>query len=301
MIACAVSLPACTAVRDTSTPRIAPPDSISDYIRRVREISARVAVAHPGAADRRQAGDSAAAPRLLESSDPALAAALARVGADPSAASHVAAADVYLQRGIEDRAFDHYTKASRLDPKNGRAYEGLARIWRQWGLPHLALGDAHRGVHYAPRSAAARNTLGMVMEALGLLDAAAENYRRATELDANAAYAFNNLCYVALQQKQRVRAEGWCRAALRLEPGLPSARNNLALVLGATATASEIHAAIGPGGGPGERELAAGLALLANARPAEAAAVLEEAVAMNPALGDRAARARAAATRFSGR
>ena len=43
------------------------------------------------------------------------------------------------------------------------------RVWRDWGLPALALGDAHRAIYYAPQSASARNTYGTVMQALGQL------------------------------------------------------------------------------------------------------------------------------------
>ena len=38
----------------------------------------------------------------------------------------------------------------RLDAVRQRALEGLARLWREWGSPELALGDAHRAVHCQP-------------------------------------------------------------------------------------------------------------------------------------------------------
>ena len=43
------------------------------------------------------------------------------------------------------------------------AFEGLARLWRDWGSPELALGDAHRAIHCRPDSASAYNTLGTVL------------------------------------------------------------------------------------------------------------------------------------------
>ena len=57
-----------------------------------------------------------------------------------------------------DAAYRHFNRALALNPRDAAAYEGLARVWRDWGLPQLALGDAHRATFFAPQSASARNT-----------------------------------------------------------------------------------------------------------------------------------------------
>ena len=51
------------------------------------------------------------------------------------------------------------------------------------------MGDAHRAVYYAPQSAAAHNTLGTIMQALGQDEAARSAYELASALDPKAAYA----------------------------------------------------------------------------------------------------------------
>ena len=84
-----------------------------------------------------------------------------------------------------------------LNPRDAEAYEGLARVWRDWGLPHLGVGDAHRATFYAPQSAAMHNTYGTMMQALGRYKDAKAAYELASTLDPSAAYAVNNLCYVS--------------------------------------------------------------------------------------------------------
>ena len=78
-------------------------------------------------------------------------------------------AERYRERGVLDAAYRNFNRAIALNPRDAAAYEGLARVWRDWGLPALALGDAYRATYYAPQSASARNTYGTVMQALGQL------------------------------------------------------------------------------------------------------------------------------------
>jgi Tfp pilus assembly protein PilF len=66
-----------------------------------------------------------------------------------------------------DKAHYYLVKALELAPKEAATHEAMARLWRDAGMPHLALGDAYRAVHYDPVSAPARNTLGTVFQALG--------------------------------------------------------------------------------------------------------------------------------------
>jgi hypothetical protein len=93
----------------------------------------------------------------LESTDQALRRALAELALDPTGERHRAVAAAYLRAGIPDQAFDHFTAALRLDRSDAGAYDGLARIWRDWGFPHLGLSDAYRAAYYAPRSAGAHD------------------------------------------------------------------------------------------------------------------------------------------------
>ena len=119
--------------------------------------------------------------QTIEASDPGLAAALAVAAAQPTAETYVEIASIYHKRGLLDRAYDYYTRALRTDRRSSESYEGLARVWRDWGLAHLALGDAHRAIYHAPSSASAHNTLGTVLQVLGQRDNARRAYTAALD------------------------------------------------------------------------------------------------------------------------
>ena len=130
----------------------------------------------------------------VESSDPALARALTRLALLPSADAHHAVAREYRRLRIDDAAFDHLTAATKLAPADATAYDELARIWRDWGFPHMGLADSARAVFYAPRSAVARNTRGTLLAALGQREDARREFEAALALDPGAGFAAENLC-----------------------------------------------------------------------------------------------------------
>jgi tetratricopeptide (TPR) repeat protein len=163
------------------------PVSLGEYARRLRTIQAN-------------ARTTINIGNVLESRDPVLAAALLKLSMFPNAATHREVAQIYATAGITDFAYRHWQRALQLEPCDASAFEGLARLWRQWGAPELALGDAYRAVHCRPHSASAYNTLGTVMVALGQLENAKKAFEFALRLDDRAAFVLNNLCYVALQE-----------------------------------------------------------------------------------------------------
>jgi Flp pilus assembly protein TadD len=198
-------------------PRTAPkPQGLSDYARQVRTLQAN-------ARTTTSLGNS------IESHDPVLASALLKLRMLQTAANHREVARAYTAAGITDFAHRHYQQALRIEPCDSSAFEGLARLWRQWGAPELALSDAHRAVHCRPNSASAYNTLGTVLVALGQLENAKAAFEFAGRLDHGAAFALNNLCYVALQQGDGPAAQHACERALNLEPTMVAAHTNLAL------------------------------------------------------------------------
>jgi tetratricopeptide (TPR) repeat protein len=144
----------------------------------------------------------------VESTDPALRESLARIALLPSAAAHRDAAAAYLRLGIRDKAYDHLERAVELDPKDAPAYDGLARLWRDWGFPEHGLTDAQRAVKYAPASPIVFNTLGTLYEAMGLQHEAKQAYWRAVEIDSHAEYALANLTrMLTVQLSEARRAE----------------------------------------------------------------------------------------------
>jgi tetratricopeptide (TPR) repeat protein len=164
----------------------------------------------------------------VETSDPTLAAALLRLSVAATPEAHRRVAERYRELGILDLAHDHFLSASRLDRTDASAYEGLARIWRDWGFPQLGVADASRAVYYTPFSASAHNTLGTVLAALGHHGEARREYERAVQLDPGAAYALNNLCYLSFLDGDASRALAECRAALAVDPALTAALETLA-------------------------------------------------------------------------
>jgi tetratricopeptide (TPR) repeat protein len=164
----------------------------------------------------------------LESSDERLKAALLLVSLAPTAEAHRQVALEYRRLRVLDHAQEHFAAAVKLDPKDAVSRDGMARIWRDWGFPTMALPEARRAVADAPNSAAAANTLGTVFQALGKFDEAKRWYWRAVAVDANAWYALNNLCYAEIMTRQPY-AIAMCERAITAAPDSAVARHNMAL------------------------------------------------------------------------
>ncbi len=136
----------------------AAPESLSEYMQKVRHLSVN---ARPLSKNE--------AVETLETRDPAIAAALLLASSQPTAERYRNLAERYRERGVLDAAYRNFNRAIALNPRDGAAYEGLARVWRDWGLPGA------RSRRRAPRHllratvGSARNTYGTVMQALGQL------------------------------------------------------------------------------------------------------------------------------------
>jgi Flp pilus assembly protein TadD len=202
------------------TPAAGGSGSIEEYTGKLRELGVRARPPAGGAA-------------TLEAQDPVLAAALLDLSVHAGPDQHRRVAARFHQLGILDTAHDHYSRARQLDPADSAANDGLARIWRDWGFPHLALGDALRSVYYGPRRASAHNTLGTILTRLGRLREARDAYEQARTFEPRAAYILNNLCYLSFLEGRPAHAIDECRAALDVDPAFGAARNNLALAYAA--------------------------------------------------------------------
>jgi Flp pilus assembly protein TadD len=187
---------------------------------------------------RARARASEAAPRAgalavsLESWDSRLQIALTVAAIAPTSENHLLVAREYRRLGVLDMAHTHFTRATRLDPQNSAAYDGLARIWRDWGFPHLGLKDGHRAMQLAPESAAAANTLGTLYAGMRQFARAHGWYARALTLDPHAAYALNNFCYSSVRLGRR-GAVTTCERAAAAHPDSIGVRNNLGLAYAA--------------------------------------------------------------------
>jgi Tfp pilus assembly protein PilF len=282
--ATAVPLPRERPAVDQPAPLPPAQDSLDTHIEKVRAVSVQ--------AQPRSSPNGAAS---VETWDRELAAALLAATVFPCPDNERAVASEYRRLGILDRALQHLTLAIRMDPTDSEAYDGLARIWRDWGVPHIALADAHRAVYYAPQSAAAQNTLGTVFLALGDSKTATEHFERAYTLDARASYALNNLCYAHLLDGDLTGARDACRRAVELTPNLTAARNNLGLAYAASGDLESARREFDAAGDRAAAQYNLGIVSLASRRFARAAAAFEAAARLRPSFArarERAVQAR---------
>ena len=284
----AVATTSCAARRPapTAEPRPAPSqaaatqgDSLETFIGKVRTISS-------------QPARSSAV--TLESQDPALAKALLLLEAAPSAARHREVADAYMRLGISDQAHEHLSAAVKLEPRDAASWDRMARIWRDWGLPHLGLTDAHRAVYFAPTSPVVHNTLGTVLHALGRRAEARAQFERALRLDPAAAYALNNLCYTWTLEGQVRAAVEACERAIAIRPDLLPTRNNLGLAYAVGGSLEDTERAFALGGDQARAHYNMGIVYLARRQHADALKAFEAAQRERPEFGAAAMMARQA-------
>ena len=101
-----------------------PTRSLGAFMAEVRELQAGVRPTPPSALP------------TLETSDQALAAALLEATLAPSPDAFRAVAEEYRRLRVYDQAHEYLNRALVMAPKDARAHEGLARLWRDVGLPH---------------------------------------------------------------------------------------------------------------------------------------------------------------------
>ena len=242
-----------------------------------------------------QARPPRAALATIESTDPALRAALAVEVVAPTAENLRAVAAEYRRLGVFDRAHTYLMRALIAVADDPVTYDAIARLWRDAGLPHLGLTDAHRAVYFAPSSPEARNTLGTVLQALGHRRLAQQEYERALELNPKAAYALNNLCYTSLLDGDAARAIALCRQAIEADPALTAARNNLALAYQANGNPAAAQREFAAAGDRATALYNTGIVHMAQRQYDSAVKAFQEAHVLKPTLTQALARAKQAA------
>jgi tetratricopeptide (TPR) repeat protein len=248
-----------------------PPAQLQEYMRDVRNLQAK-------------AGPKASFLPTLETRDSGLAKALLMVAMQDTAANHRTVSAAYRDAGVLDFAFRHLQRAVALNRCDAAAYDGMARLWRAWGRPDMAIGDAYRAIHCNPESAEIYNTLGTVMQMLGQTANARNAYERAVALDSHATFALNNLCYLEASEGHGAEAERFCKLALAASPAYEPARNNLTLayLAGDDVTAAEQQ--LLSGNLTADRWYNVGMLRLATGRYREAAEAFDAASLANPSL-----------------
>ncbi len=240
----------------------------------------------------------------IETRDPDLSRALMAELILPTAQNHCHVAEQYYRLHILDTAYQRFNRALRVNPTYAPAFEGMARVWRDWGEPGLALGDAHRATYYAPDWAQGWNTLGTVLQAVDRRADARNAYHTAVARDPKAAYAYNNLCYLSVLEGKASRGVAECQAALRLDPTLIATRNNLALAYASTGRIKLAEQVLLEGRDSAVGQYNVGMVRMAQGRYSAAADAFNQARTLKPrwrAAHDRAKQARTLASQTSDR
>ena len=251
----------------------APVETLESFMAKVRHLSTEAR------ADR-------VAPVTLEGTDPELMAALAASAAQPSPESYRALAAAYRRSMVVDKAHGALARALELDPRDGRTFDALARLWRDAGLAHLALGDAYRAVHYTGGTPETRNTLGTVLQALGRSREALAEFTRVVDKDPLAAYGWNNLCYGWLVGGRPAEATRACQRALSLQPTFAAAQNNLGLARAQAGDMAGAQRAFELAGHAAQADFNLGMAQAATGLYSQAAQSFERARAAQPEWRD---------------
>jgi Tfp pilus assembly protein PilF len=249
----------------------APKPTLSEYVRKLRALQSKAV------------SKNSFLP-TIESSNPELARALLLLTMHESPENHRLAAVAYRKAGVLDFAYRHFQRAVVLDPCDAVSYDGMARLWRDWDMSELALGDVHRALSCSKKSAEIYNTLGTILESLGQSAAAERAYRTAVALNPRATFALNNLCYVEMTQGDGPAAARFCEAALAVDPNFAPARNNLALVEAKGGDLAGAEKRLRDGSPSGTSLYNVGVLRLSEGRYAEAALVFDQASAAQPSL-----------------
>ena len=184
------------AVRETSSPFIikkgSGPVNVGDAAKVAKVKRADLERASRKAMSER-AGRPREVPRSIEALDPQLREALAALASHPTAPAHVRVGQEYWRLKVYDAAYDYFSDALRLNPKSIGAWEGRARVWRDWRLTAPALSDVYKARFYGPDRPEVLNTLGTILEQAGQCSAARDAYASALKLNPSASWARDNL------------------------------------------------------------------------------------------------------------
>lgn len=233
----------------------------------------------------------------LESQDARLGEALLRLAIQRTPGHLAAVADRYARLGVLDTAMDYYAASLKMDPRYVPALDGAARVWRDWGDIGAALGAAYRATYFAPDAPEPWNTLGTILQAGGHPGPAEAAYRTAIARDPGAAYARNNLCYLAFLQGRGDEAREQCAAAVDVDGRLVAARNNLGLVHAASGDRAGAFEAFRAGGSEAAAHYNIGIVLLAEREYDAAVLAFEAAYKADPEFVEAHDRARFARLR----
>jgi tetratricopeptide (TPR) repeat protein len=200
------------------TPAPVKTSSLSEYMRTVYKIS--------GENSRQQSDERV---KLLEQS-PELSKLSERVEKNPAdreAMLHLVAA--YMDHQLYWAAYEVLTNAQAVSPDDNAIDLNLARVWDVWGQYDLALKHAQRAATNGAVAAEAYEVLGRIHLHRKSPSEAIEAFTLAAKHGDSPA-VLSNLGYAYMLVSNWERARSSFEEALELDPGIPEAHNNLAIV-----------------------------------------------------------------------
>jgi Flp pilus assembly protein TadD len=126
-----------------------------------------------------------------------------------------------FQQGKNAEAVAALEKAVSIDPKHAKSHNNLALAYIDLGEMELAEAHYRESLAIEPQ-AAIYNDLGFVLEREGLVDEAAQSYRKALALDPGSASAHYNLGSSLARSGQLAEAERHLRIAVKQKPDAAS-------------------------------------------------------------------------------
>jgi Flp pilus assembly protein TadD len=139
------------------------------------------------------------------------------------AGAHSALAVLLEGAGESEASLAHHRRAAELEPRNAGYLNNLAFSLFVRGKPRDAIPVYHEALRASPFDARIRNNLGFAYAAAGDFASAAEQFERG----GSPAYAKNNLGYAYERRGSAGQAFDSYVEAVRLDPGLQIARQNL--------------------------------------------------------------------------
>jgi Flp pilus assembly protein TadD len=139
------------------------------------------------------------------------------------AAAHSALAVLLDSAGSAEEALAHHRRAAELEPRNPAYLNNLAFSLFARSKPRDAIPIYHEALRASPFDPRIRNNLGFAYAAAGDFASAAEQFDRGGP----PAVAKNNLGYAYERRGNASRAFEEYVAAVRIDPGLLIARQNL--------------------------------------------------------------------------
>ena len=173
------------------------------------------------------------------------------------------------------------------DPElNASTYFAHAHLLERQGHFDKAAEQYRRAIELQPNFASAHNRLGITLNKLGQHAEATQQFEKALELTPNEAFLLNNLGFSLFLENKCDEAESRIRRALELKPDFARARTNYALVLAKLGRYDEAYETLRKGGDDADAGYNMGVILTEATRYREAARYLETALTARPNFED---------------